>query len=157
MTYIRPKTKPGSGAAGPVTTAAADARREIAAEHRQIRSLVAELETTRDLEELLPRLAGLRELLMSHFAREEAPGGLHRMVDRAAPRLAGPIQALFDEHRELLAHLDGLEERTRACLEGPVAASRGSAADLCRGLHEHEAAETELLAGALYDDIGVGD
>lgn len=146
MTYIRSKTGPP-----------ADVRREIAAEHRQIRSLVTELEGTRDLEVLLPRLAELRGLLVSHFAREEAPGGLHRVVDRTAPRLAGPVQALFDEHRELLADVDELIERTQACLEGPIAEVRRSVTALCHGLHAHEAAETDLLAGALYDDIGGGD
>jgi hypothetical protein len=34
---------------------------------------------------------------------------------------------------------------------------RRAAAELCRRLHEHEAAETDLLAGAVYEDIGGGD
>lgn len=158
MSYIRTKTESQDETAtsGAVTEAAAT-RREIAEEHRQIRAVVAELETTSDLETLLQRLTELRGLLVSHFAREEAPEGLHRVVDRAAPRLASSVQALFDEHRELLEHLDGLAERARACLEGPMAEVRSSAADLCRQLHEHEAVESDLLAGALYDDIGGGD
>lgn len=157
MTHIRAKTEPPRDAGDPAAAAAAATRREIAAEHRQIRALVAELEATGDLEALLPRLAELRGLLRSHFAREEAPGGLHRVVDGSAPRLAGSVQALFDEHRELLALVDALAERARACLEGPIGEVRRKVAELCRGLHAHEAAETELLAGALYEDIGGGD
>lgn len=149
MTPVRTKTEPHDEAAV--------ARREIAEEHLQIRAVVGDLETTSDLETLVQRLDELRGLLVSHFAREEAPDGLHRVVDRAAPRMAASVQALFDEHRELLERLDGLAERARACLEGPMAEVRRSAADLCRQLHDHEAVESDLLAGALYDDIGGGD
>lgn len=154
MTYIRSKTEPGHDVAG---ERAADARREIAQEHRQIRSVVEVLETTGNLEALLPCLAELRTLLERHFAREEAPEGLHRVVDAAAPRLAASVQVLIEEHREFLEALDLISERARECLEGPIAEVRRSVAELCRRLHEHEAAETDLLAGALYDDIGGGD
>lgn len=156
MTYIRSTPGPGAVAIAERKTAEA-ARREIAQEHRQIRALVEELETTSGLGALLPLLADLRGLLVTHFAREEAPDGLHRVVDGAAPRLSTSVQLLFDEHRQMLAALDGIEERGRACLEGPVAEVRRSVLELCRQLHEHEAAETELLAGALYEDIGGGD
>lgn len=158
MTYIRSKMEPHPDAGASTLVGAASAtRREIVAEHRQIRDLVSRLETTGELEALLPRLAELRGLLVSHFAREEAPGGLHQVVDGSAPRLAGAVQVLCHEHRELLARVDDLAERARACLDGPVAEVRGAVADLCRGLHAHEAAETELLAGALYEDVGGGD
>jgi hypothetical protein len=158
MTYIRSKPESRGDAAGLAASAVTMAtRREIAREHRQIRAVVAEIEATADLEVLLPRLGELRELLEVHFAREEAPDGLHQVVDGTAPRLATSVQALFAEHREMLALLAGISQRARACLEGPVADVRRSAAELCRRLHEHEAAETDLLAGAVYEDIGGGD
>jgi len=156
MTYIRSTPGPGTAATAERKTSEA-ARREIAQEHRQIRALVHELETTSALDALLPLLADLRGQLESHFAREEAPDGLHRVVDGSAPRLSTSVQLLFDEHREMLAALDGIAERGRECLAGPVAEVRRSVVELCRQLHEHEAAETELLAGALYEDIGGGD
>lgn len=161
MTYVRSKPGAPGDAAGPtVATALAEpaaSRREIAREHRQIRSLVAQVEAIADLEELVPRLNALRALLEVHFAREEAPGGLHQVVDGTAPRLATSVEALFDEHREMLALLDAATRRARECLEGPITEVRRAAAELCRRLHEHEAAETDLLAGALYEDIGGGD
>jgi len=156
MTYIRSMTGPNADAVAEREAAAAT-RREIAQEHRQVRVLVEELETTSDLDALLVHLVELRGLLELHFAREEAPDGLHRVVDGTAPRLATSVQALFDEHRQMLALLTGIAERARACLDGPIAEVRRSVAELCRQLHEHEAAETELLAGALYEDIGGGD
>lgn len=155
MTYIRTNTDLGTQVSA--DPGAATARRDIAIEHRQIRSVLAELQGIRELEELAPRLAALRTLLERHFDREEAPGGLHGAVDATAPRLAPSVRALFDEHRELLDRLDGLVARTRACIDGPMAEVRLGVADLCHRLHAHEAVETDLLAGALYEDIGDGD
>lgn len=129
----------------------------IEGEHRTLRALLGRLEGTSDLEALLPGLAELRRLLAIHFAREEAPGGLHRVVDASAPHLAASVEGLFEEHRLSLEELDLLIDAVRRCLEGPVAEARRGVAGLCRRLHAHEAAETELLAGAVYEEVGGGD
>ncbi|HSL85083.1 MAG TPA: hypothetical protein VLF66_20095 [Thermoanaerobaculia bacterium] len=142
---------------GSVESPAAVARREIAEEHRALRTLLERLETTADLQILLPRLDELRRLLALHFAREEAPDGLHRVVDSSAPHLVVSVQGLFEEHRECLAEIERLAEEAHVIVEGPLAELRRGVSELCRKLHEHEAAETELLAGALYDDLGGGD
>jgi hypothetical protein len=126
-------------------------------EHRILRALLGRLEEMTGLEELVPGLAELRGLLAVHFAREEAPSGLHRVVDASAPHLAASVAELIDEHRECLAALDALIEAGRRCLEGPVAEVRSGVSELCRRLHDHEAAETELLAGAVYEEVGGGD
>jgi hypothetical protein len=142
---------------GSIESPAAATRREIAEEHRTLRTLLERLEATTDLQVLLPRLDELRRLLARHFAREEAPDGLHRVVDGSAPHLTVSVQGLFEEHREYLAELERLASKVQALVEGPVAELRRGVAELCGKLHEHEAAETELLAGALYDDLGGGD
>jgi len=142
---------------GALESPAAAARREIAEEHRTLRTLVERLEATADPEALHRRLDELRGLLALHFAREEAPDGLHRAIDGSAPHRTVSVQGLFEEHREYLAELARLAEEARALVAGPVAALREGVAELCRKLHEHEAAETELLSGALYDDLGGGD
>jgi hypothetical protein len=126
-------------------------------EHRILRALLGRLEATTGLEELVPGLAELRSLLAVHFAREEAPSGLHRVVDASAPHLAALVADLIEEHRVCLETLDRLIEAGRRCLEGPVAEVRDGVAKLCRRLHAHEAAETELLAGAVYEEVGGGD
>lgn len=126
-------------------------------EHRALRARLGRLEETAALEELVSELAELRGLLAVHFAHEEAPGGLHRVVDASAPHLAASVEQLFEEHRVCLEALDRLIETGRRCLEGPVAEVRDGVAELCRRLHEHEAAETELLAGAVYEEVGGGD
>ncbi|HLE83876.1 MAG TPA: hemerythrin domain-containing protein [Thermoanaerobaculia bacterium] len=126
-------------------------------EHRILRALLGRLEETTGLEELVPGLAELRSLLAVHFAREEAPDGLHRVVDASAPHLVATVVHLIEEHGECLTALDVLIEAGRRCLEGPVAEVRSGVSELCRRLHEHEAAETELLAGAVYEEVGGGD
>lgn len=129
----------------------------IEGEHLALRARLGRLEGTAALEELVSELTELRALLAIHFAREEAPGGLHRVVDASAPHLAASVDALFEDHREYLETLDRLTETARRCLEGPVAEVRTGVGALCRRLHEHEAAETELLAGAVYEEVGGGD
>lgn len=142
---------------GSVESPAAAARREIAEEHRALRALLERLEATADPEALHRRLGELRRLLALHFAREEAPDGLHRAIDGSASHLTVSVQGLFEEHREYLAELERLAVKALAIVDGPVAELRRGVAGLCRKLHEHEAAETELLSGALYDDLGGGD
>jgi hypothetical protein len=126
-------------------------------EHRILRALLGRLEATLDLGPLVSGLAELRGLLAVHFAREEASDGLHRVVDASAPHLVASVAKLIDEHRECLAALDALIGAGRRCLEGPVVEVRRGVSELCRRLHEHEAAETELLAGAVYEEVGGGD
>lgn len=161
MTVVRSGRPSETQALGPAERPAERpaeaARRQIAEEHRALRLLLERLETTSDPQALLLRLDELRGLLARHFAREEAPDGLHGVIDASAPHLVVSVQGLFEEHREYLAELERLAGTVRACLEGPVAEARRGVTELCRKLHEHEAAETLLLAGAMYDDLGGGD
>lgn len=161
MTVVRPEgpleSREPTRAQDPSESPAEAARRQIAEEHRALQQLLERLKTTSDLPTLHLRLAELGELLGRHFAREEAPEGLHRAIDGSAPRLTSSVQRLFEEHREYLAELDELAEKARALAEGPTAEVRREVAELCDRLHEHEVSETLLLAGALYDDLGGGD
>lgn len=126
----------------------------IAEEHRALRASLARIEETTDLRLLLPLLEDLRELLAAHFAHEEAVDGLHEVIGDAAPHLLTAVQRLFDEHRECLELLDRLGERARECYEGPVREVLDQVGALAAKLHAHEAQETELLAGAVYEDVG---
>jgi hypothetical protein len=79
------------------------------------------------------------------------------VVGASAPHLAAPVAGLIEEHGECLEALDRLIEAGRRCLDGPVAEVRRGVAEVSRRLHAHEAAETELLAGAVYEEVGGGD
>ncbi len=149
----RPPSTPTAGA-GAGESATAPGPAQIAEEHRRLRELLGRVKDARDLGSLLPLLGELRAELVEHFAHEEAAGGLHDVIDDAAPHLLERVHDLFDEHRRCLDDLDRLSERVRKILEGPVTELLRDADRLCATLHEHEAAETELLSGALYDEIG---
>lgn len=132
----------------------ARARDEFFHEHRKIQDSTRQIESVRDLHELLRCLQRARTLLEHHFVSEEAPGGFFDTVRSAAPRFSPRVEKLGEDHRAFLSELDQLAERARACLAGPVAEVLKQAADLARRLREHEAHEGEILIDALYDETG---
>ena len=64
------------------------------------------------------------------------------------------MQNILGEHAPFLVRLDGLIERTRAVVEGPLAEILRDAAALSESLHDHEARETELFTNAVLTDLG---
>ncbi len=129
-------------------------RSRIAEEHRVLRLTLARIETLDEPGALLRELRALRPLLAEHFAGEEAADGLHRVIDATAPHRIAEVHELFAEHRECLATIDRLCDTLAELIAGPVAALRSEVAELCGSLHRHEAAETELLSNALYEELG---
>jgi hypothetical protein len=134
--------------------AVALARHEIEEEHRLLRTAVYRLRHTRDLRALVPQLDSLRELLASHFAREEETDGLLAAVERVAPHKANQVGELFREHRELLADVEVLAAAARRYLEGPLAAVLDGVRDVTTRLHEHERIETDLFSEAVTEELG---
>jgi Hemerythrin HHE cation binding domain len=130
---------------------------QILAEHRHIGDLAGQIDTTGELGDLLTRLAALRSALLPHFLVEEAADGFYDMIRSMAPRLLGRMDQLEREHQALLADIDALTARARACLAGPVAEVLADAHRLTRRLRNHEAAEDEILLDTMYTDLGQGD
>jgi len=128
----------------------------VLAEHRQIRELAQEIESTSDLFQLLSRLQEFRSVLVAHFESEEGVGGFYDAIRSMASRQIGRASQLEKEHLALLAEIDRVAERARACLAGPVAAVRAEAGAMARRLRAHEAAEDDLLLDTLYIDLGQG-
>ena len=126
----------------------------IEQEHRALKETLGRLECTTDLKLLIPMLSELRARLELHFAHEEGPAGLHQVVGDSAPHLLTYMQRLFDDHQRLLSTIDGVTERARQCLDGPMAAVLGDVASLSAELRLHEARETALLGDAMYTDLG---
>lgn len=144
---------PASGGGAPAADPAA--RQQIADEHKALRQQLSSLVETRAPHDLLPQLERLRGMLEEHFRTEEEAGGYHDMVGDTAPHLLTSVQRLFEEHRAFIARIDDLIAETRALVDGPVAAVRHGVTDLARQLHDHEAAENDLVAWALYEDLGI--
>ena len=130
---------------------------ELAEEHRKLRLAIDRVEQATDLRTLIPLLGGLHERLKEHFADEESPEGLARVVEESAPERLRHLEQLFEEHREFLAATISLMERTQALLVGPEADILTEVQLLGRKLKAHENRETELMMDSVYFDIGSGD
>jgi hypothetical protein len=104
-----------------------------------------------DAPTLLTRLGSLREILERHFAHEEE-GGYLALVTDARPGLSPRVEALRDQHQEILGGL-------RRALDLGVDSDelRGAAESVAKTLREHEAGENELVLSAVNDDIGPAD
>lgn len=137
-----------------IDEAATDSRRCIEEEHRALRAMLDRVESTADLSELLPLLEELEGMLEHHFATEESPAGLHAAIGESAPQTWGALEALFEEHRQLLEAIRHLIRSTRACAAGPVAEVLDGVADLAQRLHLHEESETELFVDVVNTDLG---
>ena len=90
-------------------------------DHHAIKEILARLEATMDPHLLLPILEELRLSLVEHFAREEAPEGLHELIADMSPNTVASLQNILGEHEQFLVRLDSLIERARTVVRGPLA------------------------------------
>ena len=127
---------------------------EIEDDHHAIKEILERLEATMDPHLLLPILEELRMSLVAHFAREEAPEGLHEIIADMSPNTVASLQNILGEHEHFVVRLDSLIERTRAAVKGPLAEILRDATALSESLHDHEARETELFTDAVFTDLG---
>ena len=97
-------------------------------------------------EDVLRVLQQIRDELAHHFAEEESGGCLEEAACRC-PSLSSHVRSVQAEHSGLLRELDLLIARCANC--GDDAHERlafeRDFAELCERLHEHEAAENDLL------------
>jgi Hemerythrin HHE cation binding domain len=132
-------------------------RADIETQHRELREMVAAIEATGELMQLVPLLEALRTQLQAHFAGEErADGGLVEAVGASAPRHLRRLDELLGEHARLLEAVDELIARGRTLVNGAVRDLVRDTRAVSRQLERHEARETELLTDAIYADIGGG-
>jgi uncharacterized protein (UPF0262 family) len=130
---------------------------QLLAEHRLIRQFTKQFESAGELRTLLTVLAEARPTLVAHFLNEEAAEGFYDRVRSTVPSRIERVDRLEREHQAFLNDLDALAARSRACLAGPVAEILSDARSLAQRLLKHEAAEDEVVADALYGEVGQGD
>ena len=129
----------------------------LMAEHRRIRALTEQFETATELRQLLSVIAEARLAFVEHFRAEEADEGFYDRVRAMAPNHIERVDRLEKQHQIFLAEVDGLTARADACLKGPVAQILADARSLAERLRQHEVAEDEVVADAVYGDTGQGD
>jgi len=134
---------------------AADSRRVIDDEHRQLRKLLATIDETADAVAMVPLLRELQALLVEHFEHEDSEGGLPIMVAGRAPHLMPALDGLKHEHEVFLTDVTVLIDQARRAND--VNAVRTAFRDLRDRLHDHESRETDLIIEAFERDFGGGD
>lgn len=134
-----------------------DQRQQIVEEHRQLRATLESAVKATRLDDLTARLETLRELLVRHFATEEAPAGLHESIGDSEPRLLARLRPLNREHSGFLATLDELIDRASQGVQEHFEQIHLDMVALNDRLHDHEARENELLQISVQTDLGTGD
>jgi hemerythrin len=117
----------------------------VEAHHERLRETLTEIESTRDLGQLMKLLDQLPSFLMKHFALEESPEGLYDQIGIRGAEHLPDIQRLVEQHQHLIEQVRNLLTRARSVVEGPVAELFREAASISALLAEHEARESELI------------
>jgi hypothetical protein len=108
--------------------------------------------------EALVKLGGAFE---RHMATTEEPGGLFEAVNTAAPRLAGQVNRLVEEHKAIRVAigraLDAVRPQAHPFGVADATGGRDVVLDLVNRLLRHRQAGADLVFEAFETDIGVGD
>ena len=93
--------------------------------------------------------------LREHVALTAGPQGLHRKVLATAPRLAGAIRRLVDEHDAITHLVEQMMDWVSVPLDDDgVAATRGLGVRLLGRLVRHRQAGADMIYEAYQTDIG---
>lgn len=104
-------------------------------------------------------LADLHDRVFRHFRTEEREGFLTELAVRF-PSQSSSIDALRNEHAEILSGIRELMMSTLSYSEGREPDDprlRRRLGEILDRLASHERAETDLMTGVEYQDLGTGD
>ena len=102
------------------------------------------------------RVAKLHAMVSSHFRREDREGVLEELSHRH-PRASKQIEALQEEHEEVLGSIRDLMMDTLSFSEGKTpkdAKLSGRLGGILDRLENHERVETDLITRVEYEDVG---
>lgn len=128
----------------------------IRRQHEEILQHVQELTALKgsaDRAATVQRVDALHAVLERHFAAEEE-GGYFAELREPRPDLEHRFSMLEAQHEQMLAALEGIRRDGGSLAMDELNSRVTGVLDTLRA---HEAAERELLQGAVLRDIGVGD
>lgn len=141
-------------------------RDDILREHRELMTLIHDLGDRAAKgadsgehwsEDLAGILARLRTTLHQHFTAEEE-GPFATEFPEAFPQLAGKLEDVLAEHRDLMDQVDRLAREVNEASEQATAEEiqriRRDVRDFIEAIRAHESAENLLLQEAYLEDIG---
>ena len=108
-------------------------------------------------------LVELGASLERHIAITEGPGGLFEEITEAAPRLAGGVRKLAEEHQQvrdaLARSIDAVRDRSSLVEGGANGDDDGREAvnELIALMIRHRQRGADLIYEAYHVDVGVGD
>lgn len=117
---------------------------ELATEHKELMSLVAEIDAFEHAVGLSPVLERLHELLIRHFSHEQFPGGLYERMGAYGSAYHAELKALIEDHCILLSGVRALFERAKATGTADESTLMSDLAEFIAHLRRHEQREHEL-------------
>jgi hypothetical protein len=105
--------------------------------------------------DVVKALVELRDAFESHIVATESPGGLYEEILTAAPRLAGTVRRLGDEHPVILAAIGEQVERVAAPMDADgVDQARDAIQRVLGRVVRHRQHGADLVWEAYNLDIG---
>ncbi len=126
----------------------------LSEDHRRVDDLVVRLRSVTDLASLVNVLDQLGEVLVTHFAHEESPGGIYEVMGIASPEVRTPLGDLVGEHYGLLTDIRSLAARGREILERSHVDLYAEAGRLADRLQAHEGKE-DAIAATVFPGVAV--
>lgn len=133
------------------------AQKEVAVDHQFLQMGLAWLASARQESAIASMVDDLTDYLKTHFDAEERPGGFFDAVVADAPRHAGPVAELREEHSRLLEQLATIRGAIHAPYGEATEAVLAETAAFVRAMRHHERREASLLQDAFTRDFGTGD
>lgn len=138
-------------------------------DHKALLKALNELETAFDEPDTghfnewkLERLWQLRDFLnqlQKHFDLEES-GGFNERMSQTAPHLVARIEHLEEDHLKItsdLIHIIDVVKSVHKADSPKMDRIRLRVGELVTFIRDHEAAETDIIQEAFYQEMGLGD
>ena len=126
--------------------------------HERLERVMGEVGGCGSLEQLLPVMDEMYELVEGEFAREEGAGdGLYASIREVAPQHDVSLSEMLDEHRAILAALPVIRDEAVPERAKDFAETKSDVQSVVASLRAHSARECKLLMDTFYRDTGAAD
>lgn len=141
----------------------------VESDHKALLKALSDLETAFEHPDTemfgewkLERLWQLRDFLnqlQKHFDLEET-GGFNEKMSRTAPHLVAQIEHLEEDHLKITSDLTHIIDVLKGVYQPDspkLQRVHSRVQDLVQFIRVHEAAETDIIQEAFYQELGAGD
>jgi hypothetical protein len=126
--------------------------KELATEHKELMSLIAEVEAFDSAAGIEPVLQRLHELLIRHFAHEQFPDGLYERMGAYGSKWHPQLRTLIQDHCLILSGVRAMTERASRPGADDDPSFMSDLAEVVAHLRRHEQLEHELAESLMALD-----